>query len=180
MFVAGASLGSGRPFSSEDMENLLTSGLNVGHDIVGSLSFASSYDRTEDPHLSLLVLWLLKSALPFIQPEKPSKEGDGGSESTSSAILSHLCTLLDREEEGQSPATRSLAQEIVVKGVVVFFPDAKARKDYLLEMIESVLSEKQPRSWWLKFEALCQYFSTTDANSLLCLPTKIEEVCTIH
>jgi hypothetical protein len=130
---------------------------------------------TEDPHLSLLVLWLLKSALPFIQPEKPSKEGDGGSESTSSAILSHLCTLLDREEEGQSPATRSLAQEIVVKGVVVFFPDAKARKDYLLEMIESVLSEKQPRSWWLKFEALCQYFSTTDANSLLCLPTKIEE-----
>ncbi|CAI8006132.1 Zinc finger ZZ-type and EF-hand domain-containing protein 1 [Geodia barretti] len=130
---------------------------------------------TEDPHLSLLVLWLLKSALPFIQPEKPSKEGDGGSESTSSAILSHLCTLLDREEEGQSPATRSLAQEIVVKGVVVFFPDAKARRDYLLEMIESVLSERQPRSWWLKFEALCQYFSTTDANSLLCLPTKMEE-----
>ena len=121
------------------------------------------------------MLWLLKSALPFIKPEKPSKEGGSSSESTSSAVLNHLCTLLDKEEE-QSPAIHTLAQEIVVKGVIVFFPDAKARRDYLLEMIESVLSETQPRSWWLKFEALCQYFSTTDANSLLCLPANVKEV----
>ena len=71
---------------------------------------------------------------------------------------------------------KNLAEDIVVKGVVVFFPDATARKEYLLSMIESVLNEKQPRSWWLKFEALCQYFSNTDANSLLGLPKRIKEV----
>ena len=77
---------------------------------------------------------------------------------------------------GQS-AVQDLVQEIVVKGVVVFFPDATARKEYLLTMIESVLSEKQPRSWWLKFEALCKYFSKSDANSLLGLPSQLKKVC---
>lgn len=148
---------------------------------------------------ALLALWLLRSALPFIKPEKtstnvkvqqPSASGptsntssqklDGDPQNISSAILSHLCALLDAEEKGAGKGEQSviqrLSQEIVVKGVVVFFPDATARKEYLLSMIGSVLNEKQPRSWWLKFEALCQYFSKTDANSLLGLPTKVKEV----
>ena len=37
--------------------------------------------------------------------------------------------------------------------------------------------DNQPRSWWLKFEALCQYFSKSDCNSLLSLPQKPQEVC---
>lgn len=97
-------------------------------------------------------------------------------EATSSSILTHLCQLLDRGGGGGDKTTISLVQEIVVKGVVVFFPDAGTRRDYLLEMIGNVLSEQQPRSWWLKFEALCQYFSKTNTNSLLRLPNEIQQV----
>ena len=85
--------------------------------------------------------------------------------------------MLDAEGGDKQLATQQLlAQDIVGKGVVVFFPDSTAQKEYLLGMVESVLSEKQPRSWWLKFEALCQYFSKTDTNSLLELPGNISEV----
>ena len=73
-----------------------------------------------------------------------------------------------------------LAEEIVVKGVAVFFPDSSSRRKHLLEMIGSVLNEKQPRSWWLQFQALCQYFTNTDANSLLGLPSKLKEVSHLH
>jgi hypothetical protein len=130
-------------------------------------------------YAALLALWLLQSALPFIKPEKKKDvnvQTSDTSDQKSSTILSHLCALLDAEEgEGELSAIQKFAQVIVVKGVVVFFPDATARKEYLLTMIGSVLNEKQPRSWWLKFEALCQYFSKTDANSLLSLPMKLKE-----
>ena len=36
--------------------------------------------------------------------------------------------------------------------------------------------DNQPRSWWLKFEALCQYFSKTDSKSVLSLPSKPAQV----
>ena len=138
--------------------------------------------RSGSDYTALLALWLLRAALPFIKPDK-GPTGQTDDVHISSTILSHLCTLLDVGEEegrGEQSATQRLAQEIVVKGVVVFFPDAAARKAYLLSMIESVLSEKQPRSWWLKFEALCQYFSKTDANSLLSLPSHTIKVSMIH
>lgn len=38
-----------------------------------------------------------------------------------------------------------------------------------------VQEEKQPKSWWLKFEALCHYFSKTDSNSILSLPKTLSE-----
>ena len=38
-----------------------------------------------------------------------------------------------------APDVKRLAQDIVVEGVVLFFPDATARKNYLLSMIDSVL-----------------------------------------
>ena len=37
-------------------------------------------------------------------------------------------------------------------------------------------TERQPRSWWLNFEALCLYFSKVDSNSLLDLPRTVKEV----
>ena len=132
--------------------------------------------RTEHADLALLVLRLLKLALPFIKPEQASREGATRNGPSSSAILSYLSTLLDKECEQQLPAVKRLAEEIVVKGVAIFFPDSVARRTHLLEMIGSVLSESQPRSWWLQFEALCHYFSTSDANSLLGLPSMFKEV----
>ena len=35
--------------------------------------------------------------------------------------------------------------------------------------------KNQPRSWWLKFEALCHYFSTSDIHSLLGLPHQVNK-----
>lgn len=63
---------------------------------------------------------------------------------------------------------------------MVFFPNAHARKDYLLSMIWSVLDGNQPKSWWLKFEALCRYFSKSDSKSVLNLPSKAAEVRCIN
>ena len=83
-------------------------------------------------YASVLCLYLLRAALPFIKPQRQSS-----SSGTPSAILSHLCGLLDGGEVNED--VQRLAQDIVVEGVVVFFPDAKARKDYLLSMINSVL-----------------------------------------
>lgn len=191
----GTSFGSGRTLSREDLESLHPPHSNVGHCVnfrthIWSTLYTWYIWSTCRPdgqadYAALLTLWLLRSALPFIKPDKKtakdvttsSQKTDGDPLKVSSAVLSHLCALLDAEEgaEDQSVVKR-LAEDIVVKGVVVFFPDATARKEYLLSMIESVLNEKQPRSWWLKFEALCQYFSHTDANSLLGLPKKIKEV----
>ena len=162
------------------------------------------FPLSPDPQLefaSLLCLHMLRAALPFTQPSRPSvHKGPSEPLAVPSAILAHLSGLLDSKD---TPASlRRLAQEIVVEGVVVFFPDATARRHYLLSMIDSVLvsplsschtpchtpcgslpllppppqEDNQPQSWWQKFEALCHHFSKTDSNSLLGLPKKTEEV----
>ena len=56
---------------------------------------------------------------------------------TPTTVLVHLCGLLDSEDT--DPVVRKLAQDIVVEGVVVFFPDAKTRREYLLSMINTIL-----------------------------------------
>lgn len=88
---------------------------------------------------SFLCLQMLRSALPFIKVKKSSaSESQPTEESTSpSAILAHLCGLLDAGDT--PPVLMRLAQDIVVDGVLVFFPDAEARKSYLLSMLKSVL-----------------------------------------
>ncbi len=55
-----------------------------------------------------------------------------------SEVLSHLCGILDSSEV-DAAAVKNVAQDIIVEGVVIFFPDAKARKEYLLSMIGAVL-----------------------------------------
>lgn len=91
---------------------------------------------------SLLCLQVLRSALPFIKVKK-SPPLSSGSKSTiepstsPSAILAHLCGLLDAGDT--HPVLTRLAQDIVVDGVLVFFSDAEARKNYLLSMLKSVL-----------------------------------------
>ena len=89
---------------------------------------------------SYLCLQVLRSSLPFIKV-KTSKPSDSKSplpdSASPSAILAHLCGLLDAEDT-PTVLTR-LAQDIVVDGVLVFFPDAEARKNYLLSMLKSVL-----------------------------------------
>ena len=100
----------------------------------------------------VLCLYLLRSALPFIKPARstkdkkltpsPSSSSSSDPLAVPSAILAHLSGLLDSSDEGAeasaAPLVQRLAQDIVVGGVVVFFPDASARKDYLLNMIGSI------------------------------------------
>jgi len=81
---------------------------------------------------------MLRVALPFIKLTKtPAQQPPSDPLSLPSAILAHLCGLLD--SEGVETAVQQLAQDIVVEGVVVFFPDASARREYLLNMIGTVL-----------------------------------------
>lgn len=131
---------------------------------------------------STLCLHLLLSSLPFIQsnPSRhtttttstqgnaPPPTSSDPSLTTPAIILKHLCGQLDNG--GLDPVIKRLAQDIVVEGVVVFFADSKTRKDYLLSMISEIQNTDQPPSWWLKFEALCRYFSESDSNFLLGLP----------
>jgi hypothetical protein len=121
-------------------------------------------DDSEMEQCSLVCLTMLRQAIPFIKATPSNEQGNA----VPSAVLSHLCSLMD------NPSTdsfiKNLTQEIIRDGVVVFFPGAKARRKYLLEMVELVLTGEQPVSWWLKFEALCGYFSKASKNSLLELP----------
>ena len=131
--------------------------------VVLFFSLSSSEAQLNDEG-ALLCLLLLLSSLPYLKITKD----------VPSAVLSHLCSLMDNSST--DPVLRHLAQEIIREGVVIFFPGASARKEYLLEMVKVVLVGKQPASWWLKFEALCRYFSKIDSNALLGLPWKRNKV----
>ncbi len=136
-------------------------------------------------HCSLLCLILLRNGVQFLKsPSSVSETRDsslsmteGVSDSSiASDVLSHLCSLVDNTDS--KPIVQTLAREIIKEGVVVFFPGTKARKKYLLEMVNMILTGEQPSSWWLKFEALCSYFSQKDNNSLLELNWNIDKVST--
>lgn len=55
----------------------------------------------------------------------------------STAVMTHLSMLLDSSDTDET--VQWLAQWIITDGVEVFFPDSKARKNHLLNMISSVL-----------------------------------------
>ena len=132
---------------------------------------------------SLLCLIFLRFSIQFLKStplkenkDTPSIEGVPLNDNSSipSAVLSHLCSLMDNKDT--SSLVQNLARDIIREGVVVFFPGSKARKKYLLDMVEVILTREQPPSWWLKFEALCRYFSKIDNNSLLELNWDTEKV----
>ena len=144
---------------------------------------------------TLVTLLLIRRSIPFLKATptnkltKGSNNGTNNNETKSeggavndgdtpssipSAVLSHLCSLMDNPDT--DPFVRTLAQDIIKAGVVVFFPGSRARRGYLLEMVKLVLTGEQPASWWLKFEALCGYFSKTNTNSLLELSYDLPKV----
>ena len=138
-------------------------------------------------YCSLLCLILLRNGVQFLKPSSVSESNDQSSQpiesigkssdsSIASDVLSHLCLLVDNTDT--RPIIQTLARDIIKEGVVVFFPGTKARKKYLLEMVNMILTGEQPSSWWLKFEALCSYFSQKDNNSLLELNWNVDKVST--
>ena len=99
---------------------------------------------------SVLCLHLLRASLPFIRPIREKKTAEGDTLTTPTTVLVHLCGLLDSEDT--DPVVKKLAQDIVVEGVVVFFPDAKTRREYLLSMINTILVRHVTMTlirWWV-------------------------------
>lgn len=97
----------------------------------------SSSSETLD-YASILCLYVLRAALPFIRPPQlPKHPSPSAPLEIPSAVLAHLCGLLD--SDSADAQVKRLAQDIVVEGVVLFFPDATARRNYLLSMIDSVM-----------------------------------------
>ena len=161
----------------------------------GLSSSSSTSDDSFMEHCTLVTLLLIRRSIPFLKATPTNKESEsdkktstevnatnkeggvvkgGDSSSIPAAVLAHLCSLMDSPDT--EPFVRTLAQDIIKAGVVVFFPGSRARRGYLLEMVELVLTGEQPASWWLKFEALCGYFSKTNTNSLLELSCDSEKV----
>eukprot|EP00731_Ephydatia_muelleri_P019637 Em0012g462a len=116
---------------------------------------------------SVLCLHLLRASLPFIRPTREKNVESA----TLTTVLVHLCGLLD--SESTDPVLRKLAQDIVVEGMEVFFPDARTRKECFLSMINTIWDGEHSTSWWFKFEVLCVYFSQSNGHSLLELPKTI-------
>ncbi len=145
-----------------------------------SLPHSSAVPLLSDCSLLCLILlrvgvqFLKHQATPTDTPPSHTQSSEETSLSIAPAVLSHLCSLVD--DTSSKPIIQSLARDIIKEGVVVFFPGTKARKKYLLDMVGVVLGGEQPSSWWLKFEALCSYFSQKDTNSLLELNWDVTKV----
>ena len=60
----------------------------------------------------------------------------------------------------------------------MFFPNAQARREHLLSLVDQVMEEKKAVSVGYTFESLCRFFSNRDAGGLLGLPDSIPCVCT--
>ena len=66
---------------------------------------------------------------------------------------------------------------IHLTGAEVFFPDAEARREHLLSLVDQVMEEKKAVSVGYTFASLCRFFSNRDASGLLGLPDSLPNVC---
>lgn len=66
-----------------------------------------------------------------------------------------------------------------VLGAEIFFPDAEARREHLLSLVDQVMEEKKAVSVGYTFESLCRFFSNRDASGLLGLPDVMPCVSTV-
>ena len=114
---------------------------------------------------ALQCLQLLHCCLPFLE----AKRNTSNDKNTTIAaeVLKHLCSVVDKEVEHGNDVIEKMAHDVILDGIVVFFPDSSARRTHLISMLDCVMSEQLPTSWWVKFEALCVHFSSQDPSALL-------------
>jgi hypothetical protein len=137
---------------------------------VWSLYFPFAMESNQSSKkLSFLCLLLLYSSLPFIN-QGTGKQASSESSDTNKSILTHLCSLIDSDNEDQM--VKDVAKECIVTGIPVFYSTPSARQEHLMEMLSSV-SGQQSKSWMLKFKGLCQYFVVKDSFKLLQLPVNM-------
>lgn len=117
---------------------------------------------------SVQCLRLLHSCLPFLEATR--NPNNDKKTSIATEVLEHLCSVMDKKVEPKNDIIEKVSHDIIHNGIVVFFPDTLARRSHLISMLDCVMSEELPTSWWVKFEALCVHFSSQDPSALLGLP----------
>ncbi|XP_035685693.1 zinc finger ZZ-type and EF-hand domain-containing protein 1-like [Branchiostoma floridae] len=95
---------------------------------------------------------------------------DSSGEIAAGAMFTHLCDVVDSAEKHLKPI-KVVAEQVILDGASVFFPDKNARRKQLFQMMETISSQEQPASAVLTFQSLCQFFSSVDPSGLLALPT---------
>ncbi|KAI8488214.1 Zinc finger ZZ-type and EF-hand domain-containing protein 1 [Branchiostoma belcheri] len=95
---------------------------------------------------------------------------DSTGEIAAGAMFTHLCDVVDSPEKHLKPI-KVVAEQVILDGASVFFPDKDARRKQLFQMMDTISSQEQPASAVLTFQSLCQFFSSVDPSGLLALPT---------
>lgn len=114
---------------------------------------------------ALLCLQLLHCCLPFLEARRKPSNDDNTA--IAAEVLKHLCSVVDKEVDHSDNVIEKMSHDIILDGIVVFFPDSSARRTHLISMLDCVMSKELPTSWWVKFEALCVHFSSQDPSALL-------------
>lgn len=127
------------------------------------------YQQMIGQNEALQCLQLLHCCLPFLEARRnPSNDKNT---TIATEVLKHLCSVMDKEVDYcNNDVIEKISHDIILDGIVVFFPDSSARRTHLISMLDCVMSEELPASWWIKFEALCVHFSSQDPSALLGLP----------
>ncbi|XP_071105472.1 zinc finger ZZ-type and EF-hand domain-containing protein 1-like isoform X1 [Haliotis cracherodii] len=118
---------------------------------------------------SLLLLQLLHSLTPTLSPLKDEDKA------TAEEMFQHLCKMIDTPNTDPKSKPYRLAQELIVDGASLFFPDKETKRQRLFNMMNNVDNLATAPSVSLVFQSLCQFFSSVDPRGLLDLPTASSE-----
>lgn len=132
------------------------------------------YQQLIGQNEALYCLQLLHCCLPFLEARR--NPSSAKNTTIAAEVLKHLCSVVDKEAEHSSEVIEKMSHDIIHDGIVVFFPDSSARRSHLISMLDCVMSEELPTSWWVKFEALCVHFSSQDPSALLGLQQLADDV----
>ena len=131
------------------------------------------YQQLIGQNEALQCLQLLHCCLPFLEARKnPSNDKNI---TIAAEVLKHLCSVVDKEVEHSNNVIEKMSHDVILDGIVVFFPDSSARRTHLISMLDCVMSKELPTSWWVKFESLCVHFSSQDPSALLGLRNIAED-----
>ncbi|KAK7482310.1 hypothetical protein BaRGS_00026438, partial [Batillaria attramentaria] len=113
---------------------------------------------------SLLLLELLHRLIPFLSQQNAT------SKDTAETLFQYLCKLIDDPQVDHKGKVYKLAEQLIVDGASLFFPDKESKRQRLFSMMNNVDKLATAPSVTLVFQSLCQYFSSVDPHGLLDLP----------
>ncbi|KAK7112606.1 zinc finger ZZ-type and EF-hand domain-containing protein 1-like isoform X2 [Littorina saxatilis] len=127
------------------------------------ISFHNSSDE-KWKSCSLLLLELLHRLISHLSLQNST------SKETAEMLFQHLCTQIDDPQIDHKSKAYRLAEQLIVDGASLFFPDKESKRQRLFSMMNNVDKLATAPSVTLVFQSLCQYFSAVDPHGLLDLP----------